>query len=72
MQVSRQLGHANPAITAKTYARMYDEARHADAIRAAMEGSRLGTVMEPRVGTEPPSAALAVGGEVVELQDFRT
>jgi integrase len=27
VQVSRQLGHANPAITAKTYARMFDQTR---------------------------------------------
>ena len=61
VQVSRQLGHANPAITAKTYARMFDEARHADAIRNAMEASSLGTVLEPRVATEPQAAASAEG-----------
>lgn len=72
VQVSRQLGHANPAITAKTYARMYDEARHADAIRAAMGASRLGTVLEPRAGTDPSSAAPIEGGEVVSLSGFRT
>ena len=73
VQVSRLLGHASPAITAKTYARMFDEARHSDAIRAAMEASRLGTVMEPRPGTEPHSDALVGGGEgaeVVELSGF--
>ena len=48
VQVSRLLGHANPAITAKTYARMFDAARHGDAVRSAMEASALGAAMEPR------------------------
>jgi integrase len=75
VQVSRLLGHANPAITAKTYARMFDEARHSDAIRAAMEASSLGTVMEPRPGTEAHSGALpggVEGAKVVELSRIRT
>ena len=31
--VSRQLGHANPAITLKVYAHLFDAARHADVAR---------------------------------------
>jgi integrase len=79
VQVSRQLGHANPAITAKTYARMFDEARHADAIRDAMESSSFGAAMEPKMeprpSTEPPAAASEPGGEsenIVHLEGFRT
>ena len=79
VQVSRQLGHANPAITAKTYVRMFDEARHADAIRDAMEASPFGATMEPKMepgpSTEPPAAASGQGGEsenVVHLDGFRT
>ena len=53
VQVSRQLGHANPAITAKTYARLFDEARHADAIRTAMNNSPFGAALAT------PSAAAA-------------
>jgi integrase len=45
VQVSRLLGHANPAVTVKTYARMFDEARHADAVREAMAASALGAAL---------------------------
>ncbi len=72
VQVSRQLGHANPAITAKTYARMFDEARHADAIRDAMESSSFGSVLEPKRSIKPAGAASARGGGgVVKLDVFR-
>lgn len=35
--VSRQLGHANPAITLKVYAHLFDAARHADAARERLD-----------------------------------
>lgn len=35
--VSRQLGHANPAVTLTVYARLFDEEQHADRAREAME-----------------------------------
>jgi hypothetical protein len=34
--VSRQLGHANPAITLKVYAHLFDAERHADEARARL------------------------------------
>jgi integrase len=37
--VSRQLGHATPAITLGIYAHLFDQARHADRTRKAMEES---------------------------------
>ncbi len=45
MFVSRQLGHANPAITLKVYAHLFDAERHARAARERLEaeyGSMLG------------------------------
>jgi integrase len=35
--VSRQLGHANPAITLKVYAHLFDAARHAQEAREQLE-----------------------------------
>jgi hypothetical protein len=40
-------------------------------IRAAMEASRLGTVLEPRAGTEAIAAAPREWGEVAHLQPVR-
>ena len=37
--VSRQLGHANPAITLRVYAHLFDAARHAREARAALDAS---------------------------------
>ena len=37
--VSRQLGHANPAITLKIYAHLYAQADHAATARAALDAS---------------------------------
>jgi integrase len=39
VNVSRQLGHANPAITLKIYAHLYAHADHAHTARAALETS---------------------------------
>ena len=48
VQVSRQLGHARPSITLDTYTHLFDQARHADDIRAAMASSPLGQLLETR------------------------
>jgi integrase len=45
VQVSRQLGHARPSITSDTYAREFDQARHADDIRERMAESAFGRVL---------------------------
>lgn len=37
MFVSRQLGHANPAITLKVYAHFFDGERHAQTARERLE-----------------------------------
>ncbi len=46
VQVSRLLGHAKPSITANTYARLFDKARHAEAVREAMIASPFGNALE--------------------------
>ncbi|MBA2558631.1 MAG: site-specific integrase [Propionibacteriales bacterium] len=50
VQVSRQLGHSKPSVTANTYARLFDKARHADAIREAMAASDFGNALEKSGG----------------------
>ena len=50
---SRQLGHANPNITLRTYAHLYAQADHAATARAALDASYLaltqsGPVTPPR------------------------
>src|SRR5207248_2831412 len=45
VQVSRQLGHARPSITSDVYARLFDQARHADDIRQRMAESAFGRVL---------------------------
>jgi integrase len=46
VQVSRQLGHSKPSITANTYARLFNQARHAEAIRMAMGASDFGAALD--------------------------
>src|SRR5207253_1207253 len=36
VRVSKQLGHANPSITLKVYAHLFEQARHADELRSAL------------------------------------
>jgi integrase len=50
--VSRQLGHANPAITLRVYAHLFDAARHADVARQRLQ-EEYGTVL---IRHEPPTA----------------
>lgn len=45
--VSRQLGHANPAITLRVYAHLFDAARHADAARQRLEEEYRGVLLRP-------------------------
>lgn len=52
--VSRQLGHANPAITLRVYAHLFDAARHADSARQQLQ-REYGPVLVRR---KPPSQQL--------------
>jgi integrase len=57
-QVSRILGHARTAITLDVYTHLFEQARHAADVRAAMAGSRFAQILaeatapEPRLATE--------------------
>ena len=44
-QVSRILGHARPSITLDTYTHLFDQAAHADDIRARMVRSEFGGLL---------------------------
>jgi len=60
--VSRQLGHASPAITLGVYAHLFDHQRHADAARSALE-ARYGVVLESNLSNSQVTA----GGNEREL-----
>jgi len=65
--VSRQLGHASPAITLSVYAHLFAQAQHAAAARAALEESyQTMTGTQPREPSDPASrsvVALLAAGE---------
>lgn len=44
--VSGQLGHSRPSVTSDVYAHLFDQARHAEDIRARMEQSAFGRLLE--------------------------
>jgi hypothetical protein len=50
VQVSRQVGHANPSITLNEYADLFERARHGDEIRERMGASAFGNVLETAGG----------------------
>lgn len=47
MFVSRQLGHASPAITLRVYAHLFDAARHARQARDRLD-ARYGRLLSPK------------------------
>jgi hypothetical protein len=68
--VSRQLGHANPAITLSVYAHLFDGAHHAQAMRAKLEASH-GTGMETAAGDlrrKDGGDQLPLDAEIVALE----
>ena len=70
VQVSRLLGHAKPSITANTYARLFDKARHAEAVREAMIASTFGNALETAGGDgwrEPVEVDLPEAASVLIL-----
>ena len=77
VQVSKQLGHAKPSITSDTYARLFEEARHAEDIRKAMAGSAYGTILERLGGDgwrnpgDEETAKVAICGDNVKHGNTR-
>jgi hypothetical protein len=52
-QVSRILGHARTAITLDVYTHLFERARHAADVRAAMAASRFAQILVDATATEP-------------------
>jgi integrase len=52
-QVSRILGHARTAITLDVYTHLFERARHAGDVRAAMAGSRFAHILAQATATAP-------------------
>jgi integrase len=69
--VSRQLGHANPAITLSVYAHLFDRVRHAERTRDALEAS-FGSLVEHSAGEGRRPAANPPPAEVASLREFAT
>jgi Phage integrase family len=65
-QVSRILGHARTAITLDVYTHLFDRARHAADIRAAMAESRFGQILAEATATAPsPKEDARTRGRIV-------
>jgi integrase len=52
VRVSRMLGHTRPSITEDIYAHEFEQARHAEDVRAAMEASAFGKLLERAASVE--------------------
>ena len=65
--VSRQLGHANPAITLSVYSHQFDQAQHAERTSALLEASFGalvdGTSLETTIGEQRRIEALPAASE---------
>jgi hypothetical protein len=71
--VSRQLGHANAAITLSVYAHLFDKENHAEEMRARLEASH-GTAVETAAGDwsrTDRSEQLPLEAEIVALEPIR-
>jgi hypothetical protein len=71
--VSRQLGHANPAITLSVYAHLFDKASHAEKLRDRLEACH-GTAMETAAGDwwrNDGAEQLPLDAEMVALEPNR-
>jgi integrase len=63
--VSRTLGHADPGITLKRYAHLWDAHAHGDRARAAQDAA-LGNVLETAGGDTPRNPAVAASATPLE------
>jgi hypothetical protein len=62
-----RLGHADPAITLRVYAKLFDRQRHAEAARAALE-ARYGSVLEAVTLSDESPLVPDEGGKVVSMR----
>ena len=68
--VSRQLGHADPAITLRVYAHLFDQAEHAERARDALEAG-FGKLVESSAGNSWVRDAAAVQATPEAVQGLR-
>lgn len=77
VQVSKQVGHAEPSITQNEYADLFDRARHHDEIRRRCAGARSGrrlrqVLRKERVATDGEKSVAADTPNVAFLHDSAT
>lgn len=65
--VGSQLGHANPSITLRVYAHLFEQARHADRARDRLEAA-FGSVLEARSCSDGSRSVSGEGERVVSLR----
>jgi integrase len=66
--VARQLGHANPAITLRVYAHLFDSKAQAKRMREALEARFGGNAVVTSDGDSREKTATEDGGEVVSIR----
>jgi integrase len=66
--VARQLGHANPAITLRTYAHLFDSEAQGKRMRDALEARFGGNAVVTSDGEIPEKTGTEDGGEVVSMR----
>ncbi len=70
--VARQLGHANPAITLRVYAHLFDSEAQAKRMREALESRFGGNAVVTGDGDLPEKTGTEDGGEVVPMRPERS
>ena len=65
--VARQLGHADPNVTLRTYAKLFDRQRHEDETRAGLE-ARYGSALEALAQSDEVPAVPAHRRKVVGMR----
>jgi hypothetical protein len=72
VQVSRQVGHANPSITLNEYADLFERARHGEEIRERMGASAFGNVLETEGGDRGRDSSRRRDSKVAQLRGSAT
>jgi integrase len=72
VQVSRQVGHANPSITLNEYADLFERGRHGEEIRERMGASAFGNVLETAGGQRGLDPSRRRDAKVAQLRGSAT
>jgi hypothetical protein len=70
--VARQLGHANPAITLRVYAHLFDSEEQAKRMREAFEARFGGNAVVTSEGDSREKTGTAESGKVVSMHPERS